>query len=107
MVSALLLAAVVRLYHPVAVKDIPTTKWTHVCTVGTVAMVARERDGDIHIRLVDGEAFVILETIPGLPLPRPKKGQRIEACGIVREDKGHRWYELHPLERWALRPVKE
>lgn len=104
MMLALLLLAVVRTYHQVAVKDIPTTTWTHVCTRGVVAWVARESDGDIHVRLTDGDAFIVLETIPEWPLPRPRKGQRIDACGIVREDKAHKWHELHPLTSWSLRP---
>jgi hypothetical protein len=91
-----------RHYHRVAVRDIPSTTWTHVCTTGTVGMVRRQGDGDVHVRLDDEGAFVMLEIIPTLFLPRPKIGQHIVACGITREDKGHRFWELHPLETWAV-----
>lgn len=97
-----------RLYHRVLVKDIPTTSWTHVCTTGLVGLVRKEPDGDVHIRVENGDgsgAFIVAEIIPTL-LPKakdairvPKKGEWIEVCGIVREDKRHKWFELHPVER--------
>lgn len=97
-----------RPYHRVLVKDIPTTSWTHVCTTGLVTLVRKQADGDIHVRVENGDsagAFIVAEIIPTL-LPKakdairvPKKGEWVEVCGIVREDKRHGWFELHPVER--------
>lgn len=106
LVTVVLLAATAaaedRTYHPVALKDIATTRWTHACTIGRVTRIKREGDGDVHIRIDDREAFIVLETIPGLPLKRPPLHVWIEACGITRLDRAHKWGELHPLERWWL-----
>jgi len=87
-------------YHRVPLEQMATTRWTHVCTVGPVVYVRKMKDGDIHVTLDNGRAKVVLEIIPQLPLPRPKKWQRIEACGITRIDKHHGWPELHPLLSW-------
>ncbi len=96
-----------RLYHRVLVKDIPETIHTHVCTTGLVTLIKKEADGDIHIRVENGDgtgAFIVGEVIPTLRASRgviviPKVGQWIELCGIVREDKKHSWFEIHPIER--------
>ena len=120
--SALLLVLVLlqpptvkgRPYHRVALPDVATTKWTHVITCGLVTYSRTMADGDRHITLREtaaGEDFVVLETIPALPLQAPRKEDKyIEAWGIARIDRGHRtpqypagWPELHPLEGW--RPV--
>jgi hypothetical protein len=61
------------------------------------------QDGDWHVTLAEGETKVVLEIIPQIPLPPPKKGQRIEACGITRWDKRHKWPELHPVIRWTAK----
>lgn len=83
-----------------------TTIPTHLCVSGTVTYTRKERDGDIHVRLCDGGWCVVLEIIPAIPLERPRKGSRIEACGITRYDgwPGHGWHELHPLLRWEVVP---
>lgn len=75
---------------------------THLCVTGTVRYVRAERDGDVHVRLCDGALCVVAEIIPAVPLARPPKGARIEACGITRYDgwPGHGWHELHPLLAW-------
>lgn len=94
--------------HRVPLSAVATTQWTHICTVGPVVYVRKQADGDLHITLDDGTALVVLEIIEAIPLPAPKKGQRIEACGITRIDRGHRtprypggWPELHPLLSWS------
>lgn len=82
---------------------------THLCTVGEVASVRKEKDGDVHVRLcsfssdpaLGGWGYcVVLEIIPELPIARPRKGSRIRACGIQRWDSAHRWQEIHPLLNW-------
>lgn len=100
MLSLVLLALFQDAYHHVRLDRMATTRWTHVCTTGPVVYVRRQRDGDIHVTLDDGRAKVVLEIIPQIPLPRPRKGQRIEACGIARIDKHHRWPEIHPVLSW-------
>src|SRR5256714_6906631 len=95
-----------RRYWPVSVDSLATGRdpHTHVQTVGRVKLVRQEADGDWHIQLTGVRGFVVLEIIPGLPLPRPAVGQRIRAFGIEREDHEHHWIELHPCERWELVP---
>lgn len=77
---------------------------THVCVVGTVASKRRERDGDSHVKLCQGDLCLILEAIPEAPIELPRKGQRIRACGIQRWDGWHRWQEIHPFVKWEERP---
>ncbi len=96
-------------FHAVTLAKVATTRWTHVCTRGPVVYVRTQADGDIHVTLDDGTSKVVLEIIAALPLPAPRKGQRIEACGITRIDRGHRtaqypagWAELHPVLRWSV-----
>ncbi len=103
--AVLLLAlATGRPYHPVALADVATTRWTHACTSGPVVYVRKMQDGDIHITLDNGAAKVVAEIIPLIPLPPPQKGDTVEVCGITRYDKGHGWPEIHPVER--LRVLK-
>lgn len=97
-----------RPYHDVPLEQVIDTTWTHVRTCGVVTYTRRLADGDLHVTLSQGAAFVVLEIIPALPMPAPRKGQRIEAWGIVRIDRRHRppqyrdgWPELHPLEGWT------
>ena len=96
-------------YRRVELARVATTTYTHVGTTGPVVYVRRQVDGDVHVTLDDGASKVVLEIIPAIPLPVPKKGQRIDACGITRIDRGHRtqqypagWPELHPLLSWQL-----
>lgn len=98
-----------RRYWPVSIEQMATTKRTHVQTCGVVTYARRLADGDVHVTLSSGEDFVVLEIIPGLPLPTPKKGQRIRAWGIHRIDRWHKtdrypegWPELHPLEWFTV-----
>ena len=105
-----------RPYHHVGIDDMwprpdhPETVGTfhtHVCVSGTVGLVRREPDGDLHVRLEDpagtaGRDFVIVEEIPRLRVTgeRPRKGASVTACGVSRWDRRHRWPEVHPLEEW-------
>lgn len=86
-------------YHHVKVADVPHTQWTHVTACGVVTLVKKEADGDVHIRLSDGAAFLVVEIIPELPLPAPAKGARVCVSGISRIDKTHGWAEIHPARR--------
>jgi hypothetical protein len=91
-----------RRYHTVPLEQLATTRWTHACTSGPVVYVRKMKDGDWHVTLDNGKAKVVLEIIPAIPLAPPKKGQRIEACGITRIDRHHSWPELHPVERMRV-----
>lgn len=91
-----LLAPDVR-WHRVPLAQMATTTWTHVCTRGPVVYRRKMADGDWHITLDDGTAKVVAEIIPALPFDPPRKGQRVEVCGIARYDKRHRWPEIHPV----------
>lgn len=91
-------------YHRVPLDKVATTSWTHVCTVGPVVYVRKMADGDYHVTLDDGRAKVVAEIIPQIPLPPPKKNQRIEVCGITRYDKRHKWPEVHPVTSWRVAP---
>lgn len=93
-----------RRYWRLRIADLATNVHTHVCIVGRLALRVPEADGDIHLRLEDGRAFVIAEIIPELPVRTPALGSRIEACGIARYDRAHRWNELHPV--LALRALR-
>lgn len=99
---ALLLQLYADGYHAVPLAQLATTRWTHVCVTGPVVYVRKQADGDIHVTLDDGTTTVVLEIIPAVPLPRPRKGQRITACGISRFDRHHKWAEVHPVLRWHV-----
>lgn len=86
-------------WHSVPVAKIAATRWTHVCTTGTVTLKRREADGDAHIRITDGAAFIVAEVIPELPFPLPAVGDRVRVCGITRYDRGHGWGEIHPVTK--------
>jgi len=86
-----------RTYHSVSVKDLPTTRFTHVSVCGQVTLVKHEDDGDWHLRISNGRAFIVAEIIPEMPLAVPKKGQKVKVSGISRQDKAHGWYEVHPV----------
>ena len=101
---ALLLAMAQDGYKTIPLSEVATTRLTHVCTVGPVVYVRNQVDGDIHITLDDGKTKVVLEIIPLIPLERPRKGQRIKACGVTRFDKLHQWPEIHPVTEWRVRP---
>lgn len=101
-----------RKYHRVPLARVATSQRTHIETCGVVGYVRKQQDGDWHITLFRGRAFVVLEIIPALPLPVPAKGQTIVARGIRRIDESHQskryprgWPELHPLEAWE--PVEQ
>ena len=90
-------------WHRVRLAEVATTRWTHVCVMAPVTYRRKQADGDWHLTMDDGTAKVVAEIIPALPLEPPKKGQRVEVCGITRYDKHHGWYELHPVIRWEAR----
>jgi|SRR5213592_872114 len=94
----ILLLALSRPYFPVDICQLDSTNHTHVQVTGKVTKIHTEADGDIHIRVVNQGCFVILEIIPSLPMISPKRGDTIIARGILRYDKQHKWYELHPVE---------
>jgi hypothetical protein len=95
----LILFALSRPYHKVTIAQMGATQWTHVEVTGKVTLVKTEADGDTHIRLSDGQKFIVAECIPVLPCPRiPHVGEIITVRGVSRLDKEHGWYEVHPVE---------
>lgn len=90
-------------YRMIDLAKVATTPYTHVCTVGPVTYVRKQRDGDWHVTLDNGHAKVVLEIIPQIPLPPPTKGRVVVACGITRIDKRHKWAEIHPVTSWRYR----
>jgi hypothetical protein len=47
-----------RTYHGVSVAELKETQWTHVAVCGQVTLAKREDDGDIHLRISQGAAFI-------------------------------------------------
>lgn len=103
--TALLLTLAIT-FHPVTVKVLPTTPHTHVEVCGTVTLKKREDDGDWHLRIQTGSAFIVAEIIPAVPLPPPEKGATVCVSGISREDKAHGWWEVHPVLAWRPATVR-
>lgn len=105
MLDALVLVAALtsqRTYHTVPLEHVATTRQTHICTVGPVVYARRQRDGDWHVTLARGDTKVVVEIIPLIPVPVPRKGQRVQVCGITRRDRHHGWAEIHPVERLTI-----
>lgn len=100
--AALSVAREGRTFHKVALAQLSKTQWTHVEVCGLVTLVKMEADGDLHVRLDDGGAFIVAETVPYHRLASPRLAQRICVRGISREDKTHHWYEVHPVESWRV-----
>ncbi len=94
----LLLALEGRTYHVVPLSRMAVSRHTHVEVCGPVTYVRRQGDGDVHVTLDDGRAKVVVEIIPSLPLPVPRKGQRVRVRGIRRVDERHAFVEVHPAE---------
>jgi hypothetical protein len=87
-----------RTYHRIPLEKLATSGRTHVEVCGPVTYVRRQKDGDIHVTLDNGKAKVVVEIIPLIPLPTPKKGQLLQVRGISRFDRGHKFTEIHPAE---------
>ena len=92
-------ATLSRPYHKVALDRLATAQWTHVEVCGPVVYRRKMKDGDWHLTLDNGRAKVVVEIIPAIPLPVPKKGALARVWGISRFDKDHGWPEVHPAER--------
>jgi hypothetical protein len=97
---ALLLAVLVRTYHPLPLEKVATSQRTHVETCGLVVYRKKMTDGDWHVTLERSGVTLVLEFIPLIALDPPKKGQTIIVRGIRRYDDGHNWPEIHPVESW-------
>jgi hypothetical protein len=90
-----------RTYHGVSIAQLKETPWTHVSVCGHVTLAKHEADGDAHLRLSDGRAFIVAEIVPYHRLPIPKVGQWVRVAGISREDKTHHWPRCIPSKRFA------
>ncbi len=93
---------IIRKFLPTSVRAVSSGLFhtPHAFVEGTVAEVKKEDDGDIHIRLEDRSCFIVCEIIPELSVQPPKVGSDITVWGIVREDKDHGWWEIHPVIGW-------
>ncbi|MGZ4592677.1 MAG: hypothetical protein ACXV3C_02345 [Actinomycetes bacterium] len=81
---------------------------------GVVRAVHREHDGDLHIKLTDvdrrwlnaenlvRDKSLVLEIVPGIPVPAPRLGERITVIGPWVLDTQTRWLEIHPV--WKILP---
>lgn len=98
----LFLLADARIYHGVSIAGLKNTTWTHVSVCGQVTLVKHEEDGDWHLRLNQGSAFIVAEIVPAIPLPVPRVAQFVRVAGISREDKAHRWWEVNPVEALSV-----
>lgn len=108
------------LWHPVTVRGLQTTTRTHVKLSGVYVRRSEiEDDGDYHIIVSESlkspctkadiaqGICAVLEVPPYLQgsVPRPRKGDRIDAAGVSRCDLGHgaiifkrcTWAEIHPV----------
>jgi undecaprenyl-diphosphatase len=85
---------------PIATIAAGRSRSTYATVVGDVTQVTHELDGDYHIRVQAGGAFLVLEIMPEFPLLPPHVGEQITAWGVVRRDGLHNWWELHPLVGW-------
>ena len=98
----ILLLALSRPYHVGTVASLATSRHTHVQVEGRVTLVRHEPDGDWHIRISDGQRFIIAEIIPTFVhlLMPPRVGQCVRVRGIRRFDNEarHGWAECHPVE---------
>jgi hypothetical protein len=87
-----------RGYHKLTIAQLATSQWTHVQVDGLVTYVRKQADGDVHVTIEDAGAIAVVEIIPAIPLPTPRKNQRIRVRGISRQDRDHGWREVHPAE---------
>ena len=106
MILALFLAG--RLYFP-----LPLTEYArigsahpHVEVTGKVTLAKTEEDGDRHLRISDGAAFIVAECIPlhRKPCRGVKVGAHVRVRGISRRDLLHDWWEIHPVESLEILP---
>src|SRR5438128_263124 len=105
LIGLLLASALTRTFHNETVSSTHTTRHTHVRVTGTVTLVKREADGDIHFRVSDNQGrFIVCEIVPYHQLPAPRLHQTVTVEGIHRYDNeaGHGWDEIHPVEQWSL-----
>jgi hypothetical protein len=87
-----------RTYHHVPLAQVAKSQLTHIDTCGFVVYVRKQQDGDWHLTLTEGKAKLVVEIIPAIPLPVPKKGQWMRVRGIRRFDEYHNFAEIHPAE---------
>src|SRR5947208_16176962 len=87
------------LFHPVNISDINagTVEHTHVQVSAIVDKMHNEKDGDVHLHISNGDASMVAEIIPELPVEVPPLNQPLTIGGILRYDSQHSWWELHPI----------
>ena len=114
-----------RNYHRYSIEQVAgadPSNWhgkflTHIEIEGWVSYLAKEGDGDIHLRLCDSnnaaaamdkQHCIVAEIIPTLQpkgYEKPKRGMHLIVRGIGRydaENPGHHWWEVHPVEEMEV-----
>jgi hypothetical protein len=97
-------------YHPARLDVLGTC----VTYAGVVRDLRHESDGDYHLYVIPDRGMgrfldphsrqygdLIVELLPGQPLPLPHAGQHVVFVGTWAYDTGHDWNEIHPV--WAER----
>jgi hypothetical protein len=99
----------IGVYSPSRLKVIDTCRWFQ----GTVLVTDHRSDGDLHV-LVKPDAQdaamldvanvnaggMIVEIVPGQPLPPPRVGDHIAVFGTYVLDTHNDWNEIHPVFAW-------
>ena len=93
-----------------------TVKSPCVAVTGVVAATDIEHDGDLHISLADvdpkylnpvnlsrAHQDLVVEAVPGIPMPAPAVGSRITVIGPWVLDTQTGWLEVHPV--WKILPA--
>lgn len=80
---------------------------TRAEVTGEVTLRKKEADGDIHMRISDGQHFVVAECMPEIDglwqqCSTVKVGSTVTVQGITRFDGEHKWWEVHPVEHLAV-----
>lgn len=115
-----LLAALSRTYWPLTPSQLAAedpAHWshcrTHISVEGFLNYKKVEEDGDTHLRIcetkvagMDRRWCIVAECVPALACKAPPIGSRVRVRGVSRFDaeKGHRWWEVHPVEVLEVLP---
>ncbi|HEU5270004.1 MAG TPA: hypothetical protein VFU36_08770 [Jatrophihabitans sp.] len=93
-----------------------TVKSPCAAVTGVVAATDIEHDGDLHISLADvdpkylnavnlsrAHQDLVVEAVPGIPMPTPPVGSHITVIGPWVLDTQTGWLEVHPV--WRILPA--
>ncbi|MEP6476680.1 MAG: hypothetical protein ABJC60_05350 [Actinomycetota bacterium] len=99
----------VGIYSPSRLKVIDTCRWFR----GTVLEADHRNDGDLHVLMKPdtqdaamlnvgnvNAGGMVVEIVPGQPLPPPAVGDHIAVFGTYVLDQHNEWNEIHPVFAW-------